>query len=262
MNKSTKQFTATTFAEVSSSFYQITFAINLCIALACLLLFTLVKVEKIYQFGIFPVSLTIAIACALAAWINSIVFTIEYGNTIYPSYSVAGRLLIYSFPQGRTQLFIFKHKKLLWGGFVAAFIGLLLPIGIYSLIINTDLVNLSSEVGEAASESASAGVKEELSVKFNPLFFLLSNAISCACAALISVSTAVISGIIGIIRNSRVTALILAVIIGVIAGNGFANSGARGWMLVIEVSTTVVFGIVAWSLFSYQAKRVLTEDVL
>ena len=53
-----------------------------------------------------------------------------------------------------------------------------------------------------------------------------------------------------------------AIILRSIAANGFANSDAKGWTVVIEIGTCLVFAITALCETINKARHITKEDVI
>ncbi|MBS5012504.1 MAG: export protein [Bifidobacterium longum] len=218
----------------SYRFYLFLLAATLIGSSLSLLFFRIVGIARVDHLGFLVSDLTVAVTCAVATAGCSIASTAHYARIIIPAYSGTGRVITYAWPCGRAPLFLVKNAMIWSGTFLATWAGMSAPLIPYALLTGdgSRLPALASMIVEALG------------------------------VAILSASVSVISGLIGLLRGSGVTAIVAAIILGSIAANGFANSDAKGWTVVIEIGTCLVFAITALCATINKARHITKEDVI
>ncbi|NMM97160.1 export protein [Bifidobacterium olomucense] len=218
----------------SYKFYLFLLTASLIGSSLSLLFFRIVGVTRVDHLNFLVSDLTVAVTCAVLTAGCVIASAAHYAHTIIPAYSGEGRVITYAWPFGRAPLFLVKNAIIWFGTFLATWIGMSVPLIPYALLTG-------------------AGFR---------LQALASMLIEAFGVAILSASISIISGLIGLLRSSGVAAIVAAIVLGSIAANSFANSGAKGWTIVIEIGTCLAFAITALCAIINKAHRITNEDVI
>lgn len=214
--------------------YWVMLAATFATATLSLPFFRLVGLGQIDRLGPVVCDLATAVTCAIVTACCSIGSSAIYPRDIIPSYCGEGRIITYSWPGGRTPLFTVKSMRVWFGTFLSVGGGLLAPLAVYAMLV---------------------GDKDRLTM-------LVTMTVETYAVAGLSASIGVISGAIGLAKGSGVAAVVSAIILGCLAANGFANSDAQAWSVIIAIAMCAVLSATAIFATIHRQQRIAIEDVL
>lgn len=180
-----------------------------------------------------------SLACTVMLCVMAIFGAAAYARHVVHDYVGDRRTLLYLYPGGRRPLFLAKNAA-------------------YALVLGV----------ATAGGAAVAGALFFASQTVHPILekagldgrWWASVAVGGLSATALTLGTSIIAGTVGVIRQSGVTAVVVAVVLVALMANGVAASLQGVTLLPLAVAAAVL--VVAGVLLSRQAGRIAVDEVL
>lgn len=213
--------------------YLLLLVLALIIALFFPGFFHLVGVDQIELQLPLIFDLSLSISSAIGVWICGIAISVIYANYVLPNFLEEMRFYTYLLPGGRKIFFATKTWTLWFLSFAVVFVGFAIPYVGYYLII----------------------AREHL------MLMIAYALISAFFIAGISSAVGIISGLIGLLRDSSIVTILSAVVIGALLANSFANSAMGVWSILIELILFICTVAISILGLIFTKRHISKEDV-